>query len=132
MATAQREGGLYYTDKGQPVDAEGKPVKDAPKIGPDTDPSKQPGALGAQAADPLHRLAAILEGKSAPAVKGSGASGKAAAEDEADELPTVDELDSHLASMTTVEEVRALKRRDKRVTAAPKYEARIAELKAQE
>jgi hypothetical protein len=47
MGKAKREGGLYYTPQGVAVDAEGRKVEDAPKLEPDTDPSKQPGALGA-------------------------------------------------------------------------------------
>jgi hypothetical protein len=47
MGKAKREGGLYYTPQGVAVDAEGRKVEDAPKLPADTDPSKQPGALGA-------------------------------------------------------------------------------------
>jgi hypothetical protein len=49
MAKAKREGGLYYTAQGVGVDAEGRKVEDAPKAEPDTDPSKQPGGVGAGA-----------------------------------------------------------------------------------
>lgn len=51
--------------------------------------------------------------------------------DEGKELPTVDELDAHLAGMDSLDEVKAMKRRDKRVTAKDKYDARIAELKGE-
>jgi hypothetical protein len=46
MGKAKREGGLYYTAQGVGVDAEGRKVEGAPKLEPDTDPSKQPGAQG--------------------------------------------------------------------------------------
>jgi hypothetical protein len=126
MGTAQREGGLYYI-KGRPVNANGDLVEGAPPQPKDTDPNQQPGATAQQNVDPLSRLADLLEGKAprtpAPARKQSD-------EDEDGELPPVAELDAHLATLTTAGEVEALQARDTRKTAAPKYEARLDELKA--
>lgn len=47
------------------------------------------------------------------------------------DLPPVSKLEDHLASLTSVDEVRALQNRDERKTALPLYEARIAELNAE-
>lgn len=124
MATAQREGGFYYTDRGIAVDAEGKHIAGAPKPSPDTDPSKQPGAQGAVAADPMARLADLLAGK-VPATKGAS---KAAEPEEEVEPPTLAELPDHLAGLKTVADVKALQKGDKRVGAQKLYEARLAEL----
>lgn len=47
------------------------------------------------------------------------------------ELPAVKDLPDHLASLETVEEVRALQQRDQRKSAASHYDDRIAEIEAQ-
>jgi hypothetical protein len=133
MGEALREGGLYYI-KGRPVDANGNLVKDAPEQPADTDPSKQPGALAQQHASPIAQLAealaAISGGKVAAAAASAPSAKKAAPEDES-ELPTVDELEGHLATLGSADEVRAMQKRDKRKTAVPMYEARLAALKGE-
>jgi hypothetical protein len=124
MATAQREGGLYYVN-GQAVDSEGQKVAGAPTQAPDTDPVKQPGALAGPGSDPISRLADMLAGKIAPAAVSARASN--AGEEEVT-LPTLAELPDHLADLTSVEAVRALQDQDERKGAVSMYEARIAEL----
>jgi hypothetical protein len=127
MAKAQREGGLYYTDKGVAVDAEGKKIEGAPKQAPDTDPSKQPGAVGALTSE--ERLGVAI----ATAMKGgkpaSTKESAIVAEDEP--LPTIRDLPDHVAGLKTVAEVKAMAKRDDRVSAEPIYDARIAELEAE-
>lgn len=54
-----------------------------------------------------------------------------ASESEADELPTLDELEKHIASMDA-KEVRAMKRKDERKGAEPIYAARLDAIKAGE
>jgi len=44
-------------------------------------------------------------------------------------LPTIANLEAHLAGLTDAKAVRELQKRDERVTAAPLYEARLAALK---
>lgn len=125
MATAQREGGYYRTDKGKAVDAEGKEIEGAPKPTPDTDPSNQPGAQGALSSE--ERLGVAI----AAAIKGEkpkGAKDPVRATDDDDALPTIKELAGHVAGLKTVAEVKAMAKRDDRVSAEPIYEARVAEL----
>lgn len=132
MATAQREGGFYYTDRGVAVDANGQPIKGAPKPSPDTDPSKQPGAQGAVAADPMARLADLLQGK-VPA-PGAQQTAKAAASDEpagAPELPVLTKLPRALKKLKSAEEVRAMQAKDDRAGAVEHYDARLAELEGE-
>lgn len=132
MAKAQREGGLYYTDKGVAVDAEGKKLEDAPKQLKDTDPSKQPGAAGGPTPGAMTMR---LDDDSLRALGGKPAA-KAAATSAPEEtgkdepLPTIKELPDAVGKMKTVEEVQAMAKRDERVSAAPIYDARIAELES--
>jgi hypothetical protein len=135
MSTAKREGGLYYVN-GQAVDSEGRKVEGAPDQSPDTDPSKQPGAIGAAASDPIQRLAdtlaAALAGKGAsPARTGAPDGTGNGANDDDVALPTLAELPDHLAGLTTVEEVTALQKLDKRKGATSLYDARLSELEAE-
>lgn len=134
MAKAQREGGLYYTDKGVAVDAEGKKLEDAPKQLKDTDPSKQPGAAGGPTPvamtmrlddDSLRAL-----GGKVPAKPKAAATTETSDPNEDEPLPTIKELPDAVSKMKTVEEVQAMAKRDERVSAAPIYDARIAELES--
>lgn len=140
MAKALREGGLYYTEKGKAVDAEGNEVKDAPKQPKNTDPSKQPGALGA--ATPEERMGvaiaqAILNPKAAVANAGVGQTSQEGNVDENEsgqeqvELPTLADLPDHLQSLNSVEEVEKLQNSDDRKGAVSLYEARLAELRGE-
>jgi hypothetical protein len=131
MGKAQRDGGLYYTDKGVAVDAEGKKIEDAPKQKPDTDPSKQPGAAGGAAPGTMTMR---LDDDSLRALGGKvPAKPKAEAETKSDDeeddvLPTIKDLPAAVAKLKSVEEVKAMAKRDDRVSAEPIYDARIAEL----
>lgn len=133
MATAQREGGFYRTDKGVAVDAEGKKIDGAPKPTPDTDPSKQPGGTGAPATGPVTTMRLddeslrALGGKVPPAPKAQGTA-KTDEDDEDKALPTIKDLPAAVAKLKSVDEVKALAKRDDRVSAEPIYDARIAEL----
>ena len=127
MAKAQRDGGLYYTDKGVAVDAEGKKIEDAPKQPKDTDPSKQPGAVGALTSE--ERLGVAI----ATAMKGGAKAPKAAADetdDENDSLPPVRDLANAISKMDAAE-VKSMAKRDERVSAEPIYKARLAEIEAE-
>ena len=130
MATAKREGGLYLNAQGVSVDAEGRKVEDAPKATPDTDPSKQPGAAGSGPAPGVMTMR--LDDESLAALGGKvpkKAAAPAAKESEEDvPLPTIKDLADHVAGLKTVAEVKAMAKRDDRVSAEPIYEARIAEL----
>lgn len=134
MAKALREGGLYYVG-GVAVDAGGVAVEDAPKLGKDTDPKEQPGALGAPTPEEkMGRAIAqaivdpkgTLERKNA-AVKAEGP-GKSTEPDDA--LPPIKDLADHVSGLKTVEEVQALAKRDDRKSAEKIYDARIAELES--
>jgi hypothetical protein len=140
MAEAQMHDGraivAYRGDVA--LDSEGVAIKGAPKPPKDTDPSEQPGALGAPTPEERMGLAIAnaLQGK-VPASVGGQKTARATAEsgpgaDAADELPKIADLDAHLAGLSSVAEVKALQKRDERVSAEPKYKARIAELKASE
>ena len=124
MAKASREGGLYYTDKGVAVDAEGKKLEDAPDQPKDTDPSKQPGAAGALTSEERLGVAIVT------ALKGGKASSTKDSDTDDAALPTIKELADHVAKLKTVAEVKAMAKRDDRVSAEPIYDARIAELEA--
>lgn len=134
MATAKRPGGLYYTATGAAVDANGDAIKGAPKQAKDTDPSQQPGAVGAQTAE--ERLAtavarAVLDPKGTLATKPAAApadNDDETDDDEADGLPTLADLPDHLAGIDSPDDVKALRKSDKRKGAKPIYEARLAEL----
>lgn len=157
MSTAKRPGGLYYTAQGKAVDAEGVEIKDAPRPTPDTPPDKQPGAAGA--ATPEERMgraiADALSGKTpakparasseAPGVEetASQRAGEAAttattatadtpAAGESGELPKIADLPARLATLTMVEDVKAMKKTDKRAGAKKLYAARIKEIEAVE
>lgn len=124
MAKAQREGGLYYTDKGVAVDAEGKKLEDAPKQPKDTDPSKQPGAAGASTSE--ERLGIAI----ATALKGGKATSTKDSDTDDDALPPIKDLADHVAGLDKAE-VKAMAKRDERVSAEPIYKARLAELEAE-
>lgn len=116
------------------VDSEGNPVKGAPKQPEDTDPSLQPHAQGSLNSE--ERSAAILANALASALAGRlPAPVVAGGEDEEDvDEPgalTLDELPAHLATLTTVEEVKEFRKGDKRKGAKALYEARIAELEGE-
>ena len=136
MAQAKREGGLYGTPQGVVVDAEGKKIEGAPKLEPDTDPSKQPGAAGGAPAGGVMTMRLDDEslralGGKVPAVskaQGTGSSGQTA---EPEELPTIKDLPDAVAKLKTVAEVKAMAKRDERATAEKIYDARLAELEGE-
>lgn len=131
MAKALREGGLYYTDKGVAVDAQGEKVKDAPKQPKDTDPSLQPGATGALTSEERLGVAIATAMKGGvKASKGQGTSGQTPDPDEDETLPPIKDLAEHVSGLKTVEEVQALAKRDDRKSAEKIYDARIAELES--
>lgn len=76
----------------------------------------------------------------APAPKAEGSKGSEGAESETDEtdseeeegLPPLSGMADHLAGITTVDDVKALRKTDKRKGAKPLYEARIKEIEAGE
>lgn len=129
MATAKVHEGraiVAYVN-GVAVDSNGEAIEGAPKQPKDTDPSQQPHALAQLNTE--ERSAAILANAFAGALK------KAAAADDdefagKDDLPTVADLPDHLAGITDIAELKAMRRADERVTARPIYDARIAELEA--
>lgn len=127
MAQAKKEGGLYYIgDKA--VDADGQEVKGAPKKPKNTDPSKQPGALGAPT--PEEKMGIAIAQALKGGTKAKASSGDEEEEQDEDTLPVLADLPAHLATLTTVEEVKALKKTDKRVGAQDAYAARLDELKS--
>lgn len=133
MAEAKRPGGLYYVgDKA--VDANGVEITNAPKRQADTDPSQQPGAFGASTPEERIGLAiarAMADPKAALAAHGVQTPASTSKASESDELPTVADLDDHLAGLASAAEVKALQKRDNRVTAEPKYAKRLAELQGE-
>ena len=131
MATAKMHDGraivAYVGDKA--IDSQGDEIKGAPKPPKDTDPSEQPGALGAPT--PEERMGiAIATALKGGAVKGHGSSGQSAAASEDVALPTIKDLPDAVGKLKTVAEVKAMAKRDDRATAGPIYDARIAELEA--
>ena len=129
---ALRPGGLYYRTDGTPVDSENNVLEDAPKRAPDTPPHLQPGALGGPT--PEQRIGlAIAQAITDPKGVIDAHTPKAPAGTEPveeTELPNVSDLQEHLASITSIDEVKALQAQDDRKTAQPLYDARIAELEA--
>jgi len=128
MATAKMHDGraivAYVGDKA--VDSNGDEIEGAPKPPKDTDPSEQPGALGAPT--PEERMGraiamAIIDPKGV-----KNASTPAPDEDVA--LPTIKDLPDAVGKLKTVAEVKAMAKRDDRATAGPIYDARIAEIEA--
>lgn len=69
----------------------------------------------------------LVDGKRVDA-HGKAIQEEAAEAKEADELPTVAELEQHLAGMTDVAAITAMQARDERKSAAKLYEARLAQL----
>ncbi len=123
MGKASREGGLYYIND-VAVDAEGKKIENAPKRPADTDPSKQPGSVGAST--PEERMGIAI----ANALRGKANTPSSEGKDSEDaELPTLADLEDHLSDLT-IDEVRALQKSDDRKGAVAIYEARIEELEA--
>jgi len=127
MATAKMHDGraivAYVDDKA--IDSNGEEIPGAPKPPKDTDPSEQPGALGAPT--PEERMGraiamAIIDPKG---VKNAGAP---ASDDTA--LPTIKDLPDAVGKLKTVAEVKAMAKRDDRATAEHIYDARIAEIEA--
>lgn len=144
MATAKKEGGLYYLADGTAVDANGEAVKGAPKRKPDTDPSKQPGALNAptseermgfaiaQALANPQAMIAKVQAAEAAAAKTDDEEDEGVDTDESDDLPKLDEMPEYLATMTDVDELKALKKQDKRKGGKELIQARIDALKTAE
>lgn len=136
MATAKMHDGraivAYVDDKA--IDSNGEEIPGAPKPKKDTDPSEQPGALGAPT--PEERMGraiatAIVDPKGTlgkkNASKGEGTSGQTSGDDA---LPTIKDLPDAVGKLKTVADVKAMAKRDDRATAGPIYDARIAELEA--
>lgn len=126
MATATRPGGLYYV-RGVAVDANGEQIKGAPKQAPDTPRENQSSAI--PTGNPMEQLAQAIT----TAIKGKPAKSAKSEEDETDvvdELPTLDEMEDHLAGLD-LDAVKALRKKDDRKGAVALYEARIAELEAE-
>jgi hypothetical protein len=140
--TASRPGGLYYLADGSATDAHGNVIEGAPKAPKATPAHMQPGYVGpdvpAGAALPSIGGALLVTPEqlkqliAAEVAKGAGKNAAKSSESEteqSDELPKIADLDEHLQSLTSAAEVKALQKRDERVTAGPMYEARLAELK---
>lgn len=83
MAVAKQHDGtpFTYTADGVAVDSDGKAVAGAPKRGPNTDPSKQPGALGAPTSE--ERMGMAI----ANALKGAPVAHAPKADDDEDDHP---------------------------------------------
>lgn len=158
MAKAKQPGGLYYIGD-QAVDADGKAIDGAPEKPKDTDPSLQPGALGAPTPEekmgqaiaraildpkgtaastpaPAARSAAKPENATASGTGDTERSADADADGEAGDedapLPKIADLADHLETLTTAKAVKALQKKDERVGAQKLYEARLEELKSGE
>jgi hypothetical protein len=139
MATAKLHDGraiVAYVN-GVAVDSDGKEIEGAPKQPKDTDPSQQPHAMAGlnseeRSANILATaLAGALHGgaKTQATPKGEASGGSQSGSNAADELPTIKDLPDHVASLKTSAEVKAMQKRDDRVSAEPIYKARLAELK---
>lgn len=115
---------------GEAVDSDGKVIEGAPKQEKDTDPSQQPHAMAALNTE--ERSAAVLANAFASALKGAAATGESSSgtAEAGAALPTIKDLPDALSKMKTVAEVKAMAKRDDRVSAEPIYDARIAELEA--
>jgi hypothetical protein len=115
---------------GVAVDSEGREVEGAPKPTPDTDPSQQPHALAQLNTE--ERSAQIMATAFASALNGSpgkaAASASKSAVGEEEELPTLAELEAHIADMDA-KSVKAMQKKDERKGAEPIYEARLESLK---
>lgn len=133
-------------DAGAPKTAVGDPVKDSqpvrakesalkPEAGaPGADPIPEDERGGAETGT-LDKLAAKAPQSTAEDLQRTSDAIRDRASEENDTgkegespLPKVDELKEHLENLESAEEVRALQSRDTRKTAAPIYEARLAEL----
>lgn len=128
MATAQIYKGraiVAYVN-GEAVDSNGEVIEGAPKQPKDTDPSQQPHAMAALNTE--ERSAAVLANAFATALKGETKGKSANSEVDDDALPTVKDLPAHVAKMTSAADVKAMAKRDDRVSAEPIYEARLAEI----
>ena len=130
-----------------PVDSEGREVKGAPKRQPDTKPEDQPtNVLLSPEEKMANAFALALAGQNkSPDLKAAKEQAKATAlsdtpdaeevaeetdSDEEEGLPSLADMPAHLHSVTDVDEVRSMRRQDKRKGAKPLYAARIAELEA--
>lgn len=138
MAEAKRAGGLYYVN-GVAVNSEGEEIKGAPKQPKDTAPEEI--ARLAQSRDPVQRLAETLDrtfggGAHAAAMASISGKPKKAEESDAEEhdseeeegLPPLGEMENHLAGITDVDELKSMRRSDKRKGAKPLYAARLKAL----
>jgi hypothetical protein len=145
MAEAQKHDGkaIVAYRNGQAIDSEGNVIKGAPKPPKDTDSSQQIGR--ANALSPEERMAAavasaVLNPQAALARAQFVEASTAAATDddegedteESDDLPGLAEMSDYLATMTDVDELKALKRQDKRKGGKALIQARIDALKAGE
>ena len=136
MAEAKRAGGLYYVNS-VAVDANGEPVKGAPKQPADTPPEEI--ARVAATKDPVQRLADTLDrtfgggahAASMAAMRGPAVVSSSEEETDSEEqegLPTLADLPDRLASMDDADEIKKMRRSDKRVGAKEHYKQRLAEL----
>lgn len=153
MATAKMHNGVAIVAyvNGKAVDSEGREIEGAPKPPKDTDPSEQPGVMGALSQeerlavavakavnDPKGTLAKkrgakdetdarpILTDEDKPA---SQRAGEVVTSIEDEGLPSIADLSARLATLTNADAVRAMQKRDPRKKARPLYKARLAELK---
>jgi hypothetical protein len=145
MAEAQKHDGkaIVAYRNGQAIDSDGNVIKGAPKPPKDTDPSQQIGR--ANALSPEERMAAavasaVLNPQAALARAQFVEASTAAATDddegedteESDELPALADMPAHLASITDVDELKALKKQDKRKGGKALIQSRIDVLKGAE
>jgi hypothetical protein len=147
MAEAKMHEGkaiVAYRD-GKAIDSEGNVIKGAPKQPKDTPASEQLGRVGALTSEErmaaavahavLNPTAAIAKAQAAEAASAAAdASDDDEGEDteESEDLPALAEMPEYLATMTDVDELRALKRQDKRKGGKALIQARIDALKAGE
>lgn len=146
MAKAKQAGGLYYV-AGVAVDANGDAVDGAPKRAKDTPTEHQPGSINSiispedRSSLSIANALLMASGKKPMSMndflKARGdASVTTVDEDEDDgksgdsseKLPPIANLPDHLQTLTTVREVKAMQKRDERVSAQTIYEKRLEEL----
>lgn len=141
MAEAKLHKGraIVAYKNGQAIDSDGRVIEGAPKQPKDTDASQQIGR--AHAATPEERMAlAFAQALANPqALLAKAAAAEAATStadddddgvdsDEEEGLPSLPDMQAHLADITDADELKALQKQDKRKGAKPLYKARLAEL----
>jgi hypothetical protein len=135
---------VAYRD-GKAIDADGNVIKGAPKPTKDTDPSQQLGRANADspekalaleiaraALNPAAYVAAAQAAEAANAAAVATDDDEGEDTEESEDLPALAEMPEYLATMSDVDELRALKRQDKRKGGKALIQARIDALKAGE